>query len=331
MKKISLLSVMIFCLLSTISCNFIEQTTNVVGTHTLTEEVVYVTVKYFVNNIQVAHYDLRQGHKILNTNNPPAKNYKTFVGWYTANGIKFDFSKPIMVSVSLYAKYLIDYPALTNAISTVSIRANVKIQNKSYNTGFLGFETTSITKSGSGVIIHDQSGNYYILTNNHVVAKETGYSYQSFTVSDYLGNTYTGHLYPDTARADYDLAVIYIAKGNDELETLSIESKNPAIGEDVIAIGQPQGQTNTITFGTITAYQIPNINASTTITNISFKIIKHSAPISSGSSGGVLLNTDLNIVGINFAGNNGKEDFSDYGLAIPAEKIKEYLHLYLYS
>jgi S1-C subfamily serine protease len=63
--------------------------------------------------------------------------------------------------------------------------------------------------------------------------------------------------------------------------------------------------------------------------NITFPVIYHDSPIDHGSSGGMLLNSDLELCGVIFAVAYEKEsgDFVS-GLSIPIEKVKEFLVTY---
>ena len=70
-------------------------------------------------------------------------------------------------------------------------------------------------------------------------------------------------------------------------------------------------------------------STSTTSRPNSRAVIRHTAQIASGSSGGPLLSDALTLVGINFAGEKG--DGFHNGYAIPLSKIKEFLEKYVYS
>lgn len=54
-------------------------------------------------------------------------------------------------------------------------------------------------------------------------------------------------------------------------------------------------------------------------------MIRHDAPTAPGSSGGAILNASLKLVGLNFAGATTNSGSFLYGLAIPAQRIHEYL------
>ena len=66
--------------------------------------------------------------------------------------------------------------------------------------------------------------------------------------------------------------------------------------------------------------------------NVTFDVIKHTAFINNGSSGGGLLNYNQELIGINFASsvNSTTEEFVT-GYAIPIEKVREFLDIYLTS
>ena len=219
----------------------------------------------------------------------------------------------------------IDYVALTNTITTSTMKANITIINKSYNT-FLFIETSSSTGTGSGIIFGKNSDDYYFaLTNNHVTVKNSGYNLQKLTAVDYLGNEYTATRYHQSA--DYDLAVIYFKKSI-ELKIVEIEKNNLTVNTEIVSLGQPKGQSNAITYGKILKFQKNTLKDTPAYqSNVKFNVIVHDAPITNGSSGGALLSINLKIAGINYAGSST----NGTGAAIPAEKINEYLRLYFYK
>lgn len=170
---------------------------------------------------------------------------------------------------------------------------------------------------GSGVIVDEDQSSYYVLTNNHVVYCEPNYPRRSYEVTDYKMNSYNGEiLFFD---ADFDLALVKFPKST-ELLVLEFAEENPKASETVIAIGQPEGQINAITFGEVLRYT--HIICSTCdplVSNVTFDCILHSAAISKGNSGGMLINRDKKIVGINTFGSENN------GAAVPVERIMEFL------
>ena len=280
------------------------------------------------------HVTVESGNTVATPTDPEKENY-LFRGWYTDIDMtdRYDFSKPVTKPLTLYAKYELDAVTLTNKIYTGTIKGVVKIYNKSYNS-FFGMETTSATSQGSGFCFHIQNGVYYILTNCHVAVKQDGYDNQKFTIEDYQGRTYEGYLLRnatktmDAISAEYDLACLYFKASSTNVERLPIMMDNPATGADVISIGAPQGQANSITYGQIMGYgKVTLTDTSVNSSNVTFEVIGHDANVGSGSSGGPLLDADLNVIGVNYAGSNE----TGHGAAIPIEKVNEFLDIYVYN
>lgn len=219
---------------------------------------------------------------------------------------------------------------IINEISLEIVKANVIVYAKTYRVTMWGSSLVSAGQ-GSGVIFSQSSNKlyYYVLSNHHVVVADPTYATSqystSYTIKDYKANEYTSDLL--FSSAEYDLAVLRFRKNIEEpLKTLQIETENPDPGKVVVAIGQPEGQSNTITFGQVITYsQVTLSDTASSESNVEFEVINHDAPINSGSSGGVLLNSSLHIVGINYAGSH--DDFGNFvrAYAIPTEKVIEYL------
>lgn len=204
-----------------------------------------------------------------------------------------------------------------NQLSIEIMKANVKVIAETQVGGL--FNPEKKISQGSGVIFHQNQNRYYLLTNEHVV--NTGVSGKTeYTIYDYKGVEYRGYILENSVRAEYDLAILYFIK-KEPLKVLPYSAKNPIIGDLIISLGQPQGQLNTLTLGKIEKYVSANI---TDGVSPSFKVIRHNAPIDHGSSGGALLNAHFQIVGINFAG----ADDNEYALAVPVEKVIEYINTY---
>ena len=206
------------------------------------------------------------------------------------------------------------------------MKSNVVIETKSYNT-VLGIETSYALSSGSGVIFYSDNKNYYLLTNNHVSVKEKGYDKVSYKIKDYKDKYYTGTLIYDDPK--YDLSIMSFKKGKEELGTISLADANPKTNDEIIAIGQPKGQGNAISFGKVIGYSNLTIsNTETYQSNVQFPVIKHNAEIKNGSSGGAILDINLNLVGINYAGSTKSDGTFVAGYSIPIEKVHEFLDLY---
>ena len=234
-----------------------------------------------------------------------------------------------------------DYTTLINTVSLETMKSVITVYT----------EVTTLQGTtkylGSGVIVKIEENTFngntgvydcYALTNNHVVY--TGSSMMmsvNYYVTDYQGNrydlTYKKNDYDDIIKtsASDDLALIHFTASkqeNNELKALPLAEKNSNIGGRVIAIGNPHGQKNTVTLGAITRYDTITMGEENdeNSSNVTYEVIHHTCPIDSGSSGGVLINFDYEIVGINFAAGLSEETgefISAY--AIPIEKVISFL------
>ena len=294
-----------------------------------------VTVTFVFNNDtpnQTVTVD--KGDTVERPSNPQKDGYY-FAGWYSDRyfSVKYDFTNAVNYNLTLYAKYELDTLSISDKIHSDTLKSVVTIYNTSYNSIF-GFPISSSTSQGSGFCFKVANGCYYILTNCHVALKESGYSKQSFTIVDYLGAEYEGYLYvnPSTQisaiAAEYDLACLYFKATTTPVKALTIATSNPSYATNVIAIGSPNNEANTVTYGKVVEYcKVELSDTPASLSNVTFNVISHNADIDPGSSGGPLLNTNLQVVGVNYAG----AENSTIGYAIPATKVNEFLEKYFYT
>jgi len=166
---------------------------------------------------------------------------------------------------------------------------------------------------GSGVII---DGRGYIVTNNHVVNGA-----QSMTVTLYDGTNLQAQLV-GTDPAD-DLAVVKITPPSKGLTVASIgNSSQLVVGQDVMAIGNPLGITQTVTHGIISALgrSVSEGQGGAIIPNA----IQTDAAINPGNSGGALVDMQGNLVGIPTLTAIDPEfntPASGVGFAIPSNRV----------
>ena len=167
-------------------------------------------------------------------------------------------------------------------------------------------QTPKKTATGSGVII---SSDGYIVTNNHVV---DGADELTVTLSD--SKEYSARIIG--ADKTTDLALIKIDAKN--LPAIRIaNSDNVKVGEWVLAIGNPLGLNNTVTAGIISA------KARTLGANGVESFIQTDAAINAGNSGGALVNTNGELVGINAMLYSQTGSYSGYGFAIPTTMMNK--------
>src|SRR5437588_1935273 len=166
---------------------------------------------------------------------------------------------------------------------------------------------------GSGVII-DKRG--YIVTNNHVVANA-----QNIEVVLYDGTKLPAQLV-GTDPAD-DLAILKINPPTSNLTVATLgDSSKLQVGQDVLAIGNPLGITQTVTNGIISALG-RNVNEQNgaVIPNA----IQTDAPINPGNSGGALVDLQGNLIGIPTLTAIDPEfntPASGVGFAIPSNRVQ---------
>ncbi len=158
--------------------------------------------------------------------------------------------------------------------------------------------------SGSGVIL-SQDG--YIVTNNHVVDGSDNVTVVLNDKREFKA-TIVG-TDPNT-----DLALLKIdAK---DLPTLTVgNSDDLKVGEWVLAVGNPFNLTSTVTAGIVSA-KARNINILTSDMKIE-SFIQTDAAVNPGNSGGALVNTRGELVGINAAIASQTGSYSGYSFAIP--------------
>ena len=164
--------------------------------------------------------------------------------------------------------------------------------------------------TGSGVII-SQDG--YIVTNNHVVENAE-------KVEITLNNNQSYDAKIIGTDPSTDLALLKIEEKNLPFITYG-NSDNVKVGEWVLAVGNPFNLTSTVTAGIISA-KARNIG----ILPDQYKIesfLQTDAAVNPGNSGGALVNTSGELIGINsaIASNNGS--FTGYSFAIPVNLVRK--------
>jgi len=164
--------------------------------------------------------------------------------------------------------------------------------------------------SGSGVII---SNDGYIVTNNHVV---DGSSDIEVTLND--KRTFKAKVIG--ADPNTDIALIKI-DAKDLPVIIFGNSDSLKVGEWVLAVGNPFNLTSTVTAGIVSA-KARNIN----IINSQMKIesfIQTDAAVNPGNSGGALVNTRGELVGINTAIASQTGSYAGYAFAVPVSIVQK--------
>ncbi|MEU1041586.1 S1C family serine protease [Streptomyces sp. NPDC005551] len=203
--------------------------------------------------------------------------------------------------------------------------------------------------TGSGVII---TGGGEIITNNHVISGAS-----SIKVTTHDGKTYTAKVVgTDSGK---DLALIGLQNAPSGLKTATLgDSSAVQVGDEVVAIGSPEGLTGTVTSGIVSAldrdvtvstdesqgrqegggsgqwpfeYGGRQFNGDTGSSTTTYKALQTDASLNPGNSGGALIDMNGNIIGINSAMYSAASDSSSgssgagsvgLGFAIPVNTVK---------
>ena len=196
-----------------------------------------------------------------------------------------------------------------------TVHAAVYVKNMTVSRGnpiaefFYGSEATQRPQigTGSGVII---SPDGYIVTNNHVIAKA-----QSLEVTLNNNKSYNAEVIGADASSDIALLKIDV---EEPLPYLAFgDSDNAKIGEWVLAVGNPFGLTSTVTAGIVSA----KARAISPGKNQSF--IQTDAAVNPGNSGGALVNTNGDLIGINTAITSQTGSYVGYSFAVPSNIAKK--------
>ncbi|WP_060884178.1 S1C family serine protease [Streptomyces caniscabiei] len=199
--------------------------------------------------------------------------------------------------------------------------------------------------TGSGVIITSDGE---IVTNNHVIS---GASQIKVTTSD--GKSYTAEVVGTDSKKDLALIKLRDASGL-KAATLG-DSAGVKVGDQVVAIGSPEGLTGTVTSGIVSALdrdvtvstdesqgqqqgggggQWPfefggrQFNGDTGSSTTTYKALQTDASLNPGNSGGALIDMNGNIIGINSAMYSAADATSSsagsvgLGFAIPVNTVK---------
>ncbi len=172
-----------------------------------------------------------------------------------------------------------------------------------------GGQPKAMVGSGSGVII---SPDGYIVTNNHVIANAS-----DLEVTLNNNKTYKGKLVGTDPATD--IALIKI-DGDEEFPFVPFgDSNNVKIGEWVLAVGNPFNLTSTVTAGIISA-KARDLNQ---FDGNPQSFIQTDAAVNRGNSGGALVNTRGELIGINTAITSETGSFIGYSFAVPSNNARK--------
>ncbi|NBL64443.1 PDZ domain-containing protein [Flavobacterium sp. NST-5] len=237
--------------------------------------------------------------------------YKLF---FEKESLFFDKKNVVTTAPLSYTKNVglgaetVDFTAAAdNAVHTV-----VHVKNVSYRTvsnpileyyyGYKGGQQQAQVGTGSGVIISEDG---YIVTNNHVIQDA---SELEVTMND--KKTYKAKLVGTDSKMD--IALLKIDTGTKLPYAVFGDSDNVKVGEWVLAVGNPYNLTSTVTAGIVSA-KARNLDQRGIQS-----FIQTDAAVNPGNSGGALVNTRGELIGINTMISSMTGSYVGYSFAVPS-------------
>jgi serine protease Do len=201
-----------------------------------------------------------------------------------------------------------------------TVHSVVHVKNVSYRTvsnpvmeffyGYRGGQQQEQIGTGSGVVISEDG---YIVTNNHVIKDAS-----DLEITFNNKKVYKAKLVGTDAKMD--IALLKINADEKLPYTSFANSDNVKVGEWVLAVGNPYNLTSTVTAGIVSA-KARNLD-----TNGIQSFIQTDAAVNPGNSGGALVNSHGELIGINTMISSQTGSYVGYSFAVPsniARKIIE--------
>lgn len=242
--------------------------------------------------------------------------------WANSNKSELNYTTPS--NTVKEGTYITDVSEVVEEVmpSIVSITSKTLVSSGLFGPSFYNQEQYQ-EGAGSGIIISKNDTELLILTNNHVIEGAKELSVQ-FVNEKSVDATVKG----TSERKDVAVISLKISDlDKDTLNTIKIatigNSNELKVGNGIIAIGNALGYGQSVTTGVVSA-----LNRSVEIDNYKTKMIQIDAAINGGNSGGALLNSKGEVVGINSAkysssGSTSSASIEGMGFAIPITDVKD--------
>ena len=226
-----------------------------------------------------------------------------------ASGKKAELNYTTTNSKQKEGIYMTDVSEVVEEVmpSIVSITSKTLVSSGNYGPSFFNQEQYA-EGAGSGIIISKTDDELLILTNNHVVDNAEELSIQFVN-----GKTVDARIKGTSEKKDVAVVSVKLsALDNETISSIKIatigDSSKLKVGNGIIAIGNALGYGQSVTTGVVSA-----VDREVTIDGITSKMIQIDAAINGGNSGGALLNSAGEVVGINSV---------KYFVAIPVCSLK---------
>ena len=207
--------------------------------------------------------------------------------------------------------------------SIVAITSKTLVKQGLFGPRYYSDENQYSEGAGSGIIVSKNDTELLILTNNHVIEGAEELSVQ-FVNEKSIDATVKG----TSERKDVAVIAVKLSDLDDAtLESIKIatlgDSNTLKVGNGIIAIGNALGYGQSVTTGVVSA-----LNRDITVDNYTTRMIQIDAAINGGNSGGALLNSNGEVIGINSAkysssGSSTSASIEGMGFAIPISDVKE--------
>jgi putative serine protease PepD len=183
---------------------------------------------------------------------------------------------------------------------------------------------------GSG-IVYDGKG--HVLTNHHVIAAAAGGGQVQVVLSD--GRAYTATIVGSDPSTD--LAMLQVKNAPSELKPASFaDSGAVKVGDQVMAVGNPLGLSDTVTTGIVSALdrpvrtqqEAPTLGGQTAADAVVTNAIQTDAAINPGNSGGALVDANGRVIGVtssiaSLGSAGGQSGNIGLGFAIPSNEARD--------
>ena len=220
--------------------------------------------------------------------------------------------------------YITDVSEIVDEVmpSIVAITSKTVINSGNFGPSFYRNGSYTTEGAGSGVIVAESDSEIFILTNYHVVEDTTELSVKFVDEKSYDA-TVKG------VSERKDIAIVSVKKKDvdkDTLEKIEIatigDSDSLKVGNGIIAIGNALGYGQSVTTGVVSA-----LNREVSTDDYTQDMIQIDAAINGGNSGGALLNSKGEVVGINSVkyssnGYTSSASVEGMGFAIPISDVK---------
>ena len=228
------------------------------------------------------------------------------------------------VTVKSDGVYITDVSEVVDEVmpSIVAITSKTVINSGRFGPSYYGGSYTT-EGAGSGVIVYEDDNKIYVLTNNHVVENSS-----ELSVKFINDKSYDAVICGISKRKD--IAIVSINKKDIDADTLKEikiatlgNSNDLKVGNGIITIGNALGYGQSVTVGVVSA-----LNREVSTDEYVQNMIQIDAAINGGNSGGALLNSKGEVVGINsvkYSSNvlSSSASVEGMGFAIPISDVED--------